>query len=89
MRPNASSLHPLYRDRLGNAFLFKPEPRLEREDNLERWRPRLSEITGLNGPYHLINAALNVQASKTVNRRGRNADFFVFSPKFVGSKSTD
>jgi hypothetical protein len=32
---------------------------------------------------------LNVPASKTANRRGRNADFFIFSPKFVGSKSTD
>jgi hypothetical protein len=48
----------------------------------------LSEISCLKGPYHLINAALNVQASKIVNRRGRNADFFVFSPLFCGSKST-
>jgi hypothetical protein len=40
------------------------------------------------GPYHLINTALNVQASKTANRRGRNADFFVFTPMFVGSKAT-
>ena len=50
---------------------------------------RLSEISGLKGPYHLINTALNVQASKTVNRRGRNADFFLFSPLFVGSKATN
>jgi hypothetical protein len=89
MRPNSNSLHPLYRDRLAAAFLFKPEFALAREGKLEWWRPRLSEITALNGPYHLINAALNVQASKTVNRRGRNADFFLFSPMFVGSKSTD
>jgi hypothetical protein len=39
-------------------------------------------------PYHLINAALNVQGSDFANRRGRNADFFLFSPRFVGSEVT-
>ncbi len=90
MQPNANSLHPLYRDRLAKAFLFDPKPRPgRRDDDLPERRPRLSKITGRNGPYHLINTALNVQASKTANRRGRNADFFMFSQKFVGSKSTD
>ena len=87
MRPNANSLHPLYRDRLGEAFIFKPQPRSANED-LDRWRPLLSDITLRYGPYHLINTALNVQHSKTANRRGRNADFFVFTPQFIGSKST-
>jgi hypothetical protein len=89
MRPNANSLHPLYRDRLGTAFLFKPASQLGEDDDLPPARPLLSAISGLNGPYHLINAALNIQQSKTANKRGRNADFFVFSQKFVGSKSTD
>lgn len=90
MQPNANSLHPLYRDRLAKAFLFNPKRPPGRSDaDLEEYRPRLSQITSLYGPYHLINTALNVQASKTANRRGRNADFFIFSPKFVGSKSTD
>jgi predicted acylesterase/phospholipase RssA len=90
MQPNANSLHPLYRDRLAKAFLLNPKRRPGRSDaDLEEYRPRLSQITSLYGPYHLINTALNVQASKTANRRGRNADFFIFSPKFVGSKSTD
>jgi len=39
-------------------------------------------------PYHLINTALNIEASKFANRRGRNADFFVFSPLFSGSEAT-
>lgn len=30
-----------------------------------------------------------MQGSKQVNRRGRNADFFLFSRNFVGSKATD
>jgi hypothetical protein len=39
-------------------------------------------------PYHLINAALNIQGSDYANRRGRNADFFLFSPCYVGSEAT-
>lgn len=89
MQPNANSLHPLYRDRLAKAFLFKlKRPAGDGNADLEEYRPRLSQITGQYGPYLLINTALNVQASKTANRRGRNADFFMFSQKFVGSKST-
>ena len=88
MQPNANSLHPLYRDRLKKAFLFVPQPTLG-EDDLPAFTKPLSKISGLRGPYHLINAALNIEESKTANRRGRNADFFIFSPQFVGSKTTD
>ncbi|MGY8680876.1 cell division protein [Bradyrhizobium sp. UFLA05-153] len=42
----------------------------------------------LSAPYHLINTALNIQGSDFANRRGRNADFFVFSPRNVGSEAT-
>jgi Patatin-like phospholipase len=87
MRPNANSLHPLYRDRLRKAFLFVPQSKMGPSD-LPVFDKPLSEISCRNGPYHLINAALNIQESKTANRRGRNADFFLFSPQFVGSKST-
>jgi hypothetical protein len=87
MRPNANSLHPLYRDRLRKAFLFVPQSKMG-QDDLPVFEKPLSEISCRNGPYHLINAALNIQESKTANRRGRNADFFLFSPQFVGSKST-
>src|SRR5262249_18466124 len=51
-------------------------------------RFKLSEISCADTPFHLINAALNIQGSKYANRRGRNADFFVFSPKFIGSSAT-
>jgi len=51
-------------------------------------RFKLSEISCSHTPYHLINTALNIQGSKYANRRGRNADFFVFSPKFIGSGAT-
>ena len=51
-------------------------------------RFKLSEISCAHTPYHLINTALNIQGSKYANRRGRNADFFIFSPKFIGSSAT-
>jgi hypothetical protein len=49
---------------------------------------RLSELNAELAPYHLINAALNIEASKYANRRGRNADFFIFSKLFTGSEAT-
>jgi len=83
---NANSLHQLYRDRLGSAFLVKRcRPN---DDELEP--ADLFKLTDMNaqGPYHLINTALNVPGSKFANRRGRNADFFLFSRCFVGSEAT-
>ncbi|KWV60465.1 hypothetical protein AS156_29235 [Bradyrhizobium macuxiense] len=115
---NSNSLHQLYRDRLGRAFLFRrEEPRVRTArfpkvsqlvDCLRQLlgvpkrqaisRPsqelrqvdttRFSEIKPRKSPYHLINTALNVPGSRFANRRGRNADFFVFSRLFVGSEAT-
>jgi hypothetical protein len=73
LRPNANSLHPLYRDRLGDAFLFKPRNVLPAGEVLELLRIKLSELSETHAPYHLINTALNIQGSKDANRRGRNA----------------
>ena len=36
----------------------------------------------------MINTALNVPGSTFANRRGRNADFFVFSRLYIGSEAT-
>ncbi|MBR0697989.1 patatin-like phospholipase family protein [Bradyrhizobium lablabi] len=49
---------------------------------------RISSLTTAHAPYHLINTALNIRASKYANRRGRDADFFIFSPLFTGSEAT-
>ena len=49
---------------------------------------KLSDLRDSLGPYPLINAALNVQGSLEANKRGRNADFFVFTPDYVGSDLT-
>ena len=89
LRPNANSLHPLYRDRLAKTFLFEPlEASPGPRHDLPPVSLKLSDVKDDAGPYHLINSALNVQDSKTSNRRGRNADFFLFSRKYIGSETT-
>ena len=49
---------------------------------------RLSDLSEICAPYHLINAALNIQGSDFANRRGRNADFFLISKCWIGSVAT-
>jgi len=100
LRPNANSLHRLYRDRLSKAFLFDPRLRdgtapARNEPSIDQGRDFLpldalpvSALSTRHAPYHLINAALNIQGSDYANRRGRNADFFLFSPRHIGSHAT-
>jgi Patatin-like phospholipase len=102
LKPNANSLHRLYRDRLSKAFLFDPDTQADPRRLKANWASRdqgrdfaplddmlLSELSVKHAPYHLINAALNIQGSDYANRRGRNADFFLFSPRYIGSYATD
>jgi len=100
LTPNANSLHRLYRDRLSKAFLFDPMNRpgskpQANEASVDQGRDfapldhmPVSELSAAAAPYHLINAALNIQGSDYANRRGRNAEFFLFSPLAVGSHAT-
>ncbi len=73
--PNGYSLNRFYRDRLARAFFPTDEI-------------KLSSLKNSLGPYHILNAALNLQGSTEANKRGRNADFFIFTPDFVGSDLT-
>ncbi len=87
---NSNSLHQLYRDRLGSAFLIRRqvlEGRMVEEVELDDGFC-LTDIKPRQAPYHLINTALNVPGSPFANRRGRNADFFLFSRCFIGSEAT-
>jgi hypothetical protein len=83
---NSNSLHQLYRDRLGGAFLFRRDDEDGPLEGADRFL--LSQFVCEASPYHLINVALNVPGSRFANRRGRNADFFLFSKRFVGSELT-
>jgi hypothetical protein len=100
LTPNANSLHRLYRDRLSKAFLFDPTSRLAEkpipnEASIDQGRDfgaldtlKLSGVSEISAPYHLINATLNIQGSDYANRRGRNADFFLMSKYWIGSVAT-
>lgn len=84
---NKTSLHSFYRDRLSQAYLF----RVDDDDEIQaNDAEKLSSLNGLESisPYHIVNASLNLQASKDPNLRGRNADFFFLSRHFVGSDRT-
>ncbi|WFU50719.1 patatin-like phospholipase family protein [Sinorhizobium terangae] len=80
---NTNSLHWFYRNRLNQAFdLGHSEERV-----------LLSELSsplpsgGSRRPFPIINATVNLQGSET-KRHGRDADFFVFTPEYVGSDAT-
>ena len=96
VKPNGYSLHRFYRDRLSKAFIFA-DPRARSTATIAGSNPadppwldklKLSQLRGGEGPYHIINAALNVQGSEEANRRGRGADFFMFTQDFIGSDLT-
>jgi hypothetical protein len=83
---NLTSAHGFYRDRLSKAYLFTADDDgIHANDGI-----KLSELNRAHSvaPYHLINAALNLQGSKDENLRGRNADFFLFSKHYSGSHRT-
>jgi hypothetical protein len=48
----------------------------------------LHEINTRFCPYPIINASLNIQESPYANQRGRDADFFIFTPEYTGSGFT-
>ena len=86
LRPNSYSLHRFYRDRLSRAFVFFVKPGRTKPTWLDDLK--LSALQDSLGPYHIINAAMNVQGSAEANKRGRDADFFMFTPDFIGSDLT-
>jgi hypothetical protein len=100
LKPNAYSLHRLYRDRLAKAFVIHPmreDPNYPGDRDM-LYALKMSQLVRkpeqpggasfVHGPFPLMNTALNVQSSALVNRRGRNADFFVFTPLHAGSMAT-
>ncbi|MDX1428756.1 MAG: patatin-like phospholipase family protein, partial [Rhodothermales bacterium] len=82
---NIASMHGFYRDRLTRTFLLRfiqDGTTVEPNDG--------QTLSGLadRAPYHLINGALNLQGSKDTSLRGRKAELFLFSKRFIGSDRT-
>jgi len=96
--PNSNSLHRLYRDRLSRAFLMQRSTIAQQpSESVDTWKfSSLKPVDDAGNwkegaafsPYLLSNAAINLEGSKDLNKRGRNADNFIFSPLHVGSQST-
>jgi hypothetical protein len=74
---NATSLHTFYRDRLRDAYIIRRKSTGEL---------KLSQLSP-TAPYHILNAAINIQSSSQ-NLRGRDAQVFYFSKLYCGSKIT-
>lgn len=99
--PNSNSLHRLYRDRLSRAFLFERQHMGSRKaatdadtwkfSSLKPWDPKTNGWSkgAAFSPYLLTNTSINLEGSQELNKRGRNADTFIFTPLHAGSRSTD
>lgn len=84
---NVTSPHRLYRKKLAEAYLIQKNPKPDQPFN-EAVELKLSKANSPRAPYQLINAALNVPASKNPAMQGRLTDFFLFSCAFCGSPLT-
>jgi hypothetical protein len=84
---NSTSMHAFYRDRLSRAYLIRREEgdKVVPEDDLSL---RDISLEGSGAPYHLINAALNLQGTSDPAMRRRHSDFFTFSRDFIGGART-
>jgi hypothetical protein len=84
---NRTSMHAFYRDRLSRLYLFRRRRDGEVEAND---RQKLSDLNrpGTAAPYHLLNAALNLQGSVVATQRGRSSGFFFFSKHVCGGPET-
>jgi hypothetical protein len=85
---NWSSLHRHYRDRLAAAFLLRRNEYSDVETAAPKKLSELLRDEHASLPYPLLNAALNVPATKNTQMQGRLTEFFLFSPFCCGSALT-
>jgi hypothetical protein len=93
--PNALSLHAFYRARLVRGFLGASNK--DRGEKLKDIRDfdanddlplSCAARDSLKGPYHLINATLNLTAGRDLASAQRSSDRFLLSPLYCGSSRT-
>jgi hypothetical protein len=89
---NRFSLHALYRNRLSRAFIGSARASVRKPDPFTGFDPNdnvaLSNVTPLKSPnrlFHVINAALNIVATKNPAWQERKAESFTFSRQHCGS----
>lgn len=83
--PNFTSISRFYRDRLSKAYMvgIDPDGNVRQIDTL-----KLSALDSMFTPYQLINATLNMSATKEAYRSDRRSDFFLLSKRHIGSMTT-
>jgi hypothetical protein len=95
--PNRLSLHTFYKMRLVRAYIGASNPDRQAQDaeDITETRPdddvplsRISGGTGRCGPYHLINATLNLTTGSDLVIAQRAAAPFLFSRHYCGSART-
>lgn len=91
---NEFSMHHFYRNRLVRAYLGATRRSTDRQrtanpftgfDNLDD--EPLSKLTheqGYDGPYPILNTALNASQVTALDRQDRKAESFIFSPLYCG-----
>jgi hypothetical protein len=79
---NFASLHLYYRNRLARTYLRRMyQPEAVDPQPLSALNPFHK------APLHLINAAVNLPASRNPELRGRDTDFFIFAKHYCGGPS--
>jgi hypothetical protein len=95
--PNRLSLHTFYKMRLVRAYLGASNPSRQAKDaeDITETKPdddvllsRISGGSGRIGPYHLINATLNLTTGSDLVIAQRAAAPFLFSRHYCGSART-
>lgn len=92
---NFTGVHKFYRDRLSRAYIVGLAGEATVREGQKRPgeivhtdEVKLSNLNTRHGPYHLINALLNLNRVEEEYKNGRNGDFFIFSKKFIGGETT-
>ncbi len=85
---NATSFHRFYRDRLSKTYLFDSLKTMKAGHVIHNDEQKLTRLSQISGPYHLINATINIQRSSTANMRGRNGAHFTFGRDYCGGNLT-
>ncbi|TCD12127.1 hypothetical protein EZ449_03670 [Pedobacter frigidisoli] len=91
---NEFSLHHFYRNRLTRAYLGATRRRTDRESTANNFTGfdnqddiKIASLTagnGYEGPYPILNTALNASTVSELDRQDRKAESFTFSPLYCG-----
>ena len=91
---NEFSMHHFYRNRLVRAYLgatrrdtdrrrsYNPFTNFDMNDDI--FLSTMQSVSGYNGPYPILNAALNASQVADLDRQDRKAESFIFSPLYCG-----